>query len=67
MSGSYPVNCHNCLFDVTNIEMSKLNNKCPRCGSGMFNNPNREPREIEEDVPNTGGNAPDVRGKPLMS
>ncbi len=55
--------CHNCLFDVTNIEMSKLNNKCPRCGSGMFN---VNILEVSKDVPNSGGNNPDVLGKNLV-
>ena len=56
--------CHNCRFDVTMIEMSKLNNKCPRCGGGAFDG---WTLEKEKDQPETGDNSPDVRGKPLNS
>lgn len=56
--------CHNCRFDVTTIEMSKLKGKCPRCGSGMFN---KFIKEEQKDQPETGDNSPDVSGKPLVS
>ena len=56
--------CNNCRWNATNVELSKLNNKCPRCGSGMFN---RTELETEIDQPETGDNSPDVRGKPLAS
>ncbi len=28
--------CDNCSLNVTTINLSKINNKCPRCGAGIF-------------------------------
>jgi len=57
--------CHNCRFDVTMIELKKINNKCPRCGSGMFNKFIKEEEKIPGDTGD--GQQVDVRGKPLAS
>lgn len=56
--------CHNCRFDVTNIEIKKINNKCPRCSCGMFDG--LIPESWREQR-RSGDNSPDVRGKPLIS
>jgi len=62
-----PITCHNCRFNVSTIDMSKLRNKCPRCGCGLFDNIKKSLYEKEKDMPNTGDNVPRTRGKPLIS
>jgi len=67
MGNSRPIKCHNCLFDVSNIELSKIRNKCPRCGCGQFNNIERELRVKRINQPETGDQNPLITGKPLVS
>lgn len=68
-SNQKQINCHNCRFDASNIlpnmqPKERLAFKCPRCRCGQWDG---WTTETEIDVPNGGGNAPDVRGKPLAS
>jgi len=62
-SNQKQVTCHNCRFNVTNITRQR-GFKCPRCRCGLFDGWDVE---SEIDPPNSGGNSPDVRGKPLAS
>jgi predicted Zn-ribbon and HTH transcriptional regulator len=67
MENLRPVTCHNCRFDVSGIELSKIHNKCPRCGCGQFNNVKRELRVKVINQPETGDQNPLITGKPLVS
>jgi len=62
-SNQKQITCHNCRFNATNIGR-KRGYKCPRCGCGLFDGWDTEK---EKDVPNSGGQSLDVRGKPLAS
>jgi len=35
-NGNNTIKCSYCKWDVTGIDISKMNNKCPRCRSGLF-------------------------------
>ncbi len=60
---SNTVNCKNCLLDLTLVNLSKIENKCPRCGCGLFD---KLQRTELKDIPNSGGNTLLTRGSELI-
>ncbi len=56
--------CANCRFDVTYVDLSKQDNKCPRCRCGIIN---KTETSTLINQPSASSNNPLVPGKPLTT